>query len=516
MPLIERFKYRPEIDGLRAIAVILVVLHHADIHCRGGYVGVDVFFVISGFLITSLIWKDLESGKFSFANFWERRARRIIPALIVVTLATLAAGCFILFPRDLEKLGHAAAAQTVFAANIHYFLDSGYFTGDSGEKPLLHTWSLAVEEQFYLIVPFLMFGLFRFPRLRSRKVMMGLILGCLAISLALSIREVSRNPSAAFYLIHSRAWELFVGSFLAFLPLPRVGGKSKVIFETCALSGLLLILLPAFLWYTRKMSFPGLAAVPPCLGAALFIWANGSMTTFVGRLLSRRPVVFIGLISYSLYLWHWPFLAYYNYLLLDRGQRDERIGLVILGFACAVLSWKYVETPFRKRKLGTTRTSIFAYSVAGSLAVLGLGLGFVALKGMPQRLSPEALEYVQYANDLSFATEVTVADAEAGKLIPIGSSDPKVKPTVLIWGDSHAMAAVPALDRYLKDKDLAGLVAAHSATAPVVDWYRPSQVGLDVDSHKFAEAVLRQVERQRISDVVLAACWRIYRSKFVF
>lgn len=513
MPLIERFKYRPEIDGLRAIAVILVVLYHADIRCRGGYIGVDVFFVISGFLITSLIWKDLESGKFSFANFWERRARRIIPALVVVTLATLVAGCFILFPGDLVKAGRASAIQTVFAANIHYFLDSGYFMGDSNEKPLLHTWSLAVEEQFYLIVPFLMFGLFRFPKLRSRKVVLGLIMGALAISLALSIRELPRDPSAAFYLIHSRAWELLMGSFIAFLPLPGVGGKSKAIFETCSISGLLLILLPAFIWYTRKTPFPGLAAVPPCLGAALYIWANGSMTTFAGRLLSRRPVVFVGLISYSLYLWHWPFMAYYNYLLLDKGHRYERIGLVILGFACAVLSWKYVETPFRLRKLGTTRKSMFAYAGAGCLAVLALGLAFVALNGLPQRFSPKALEYAKYANDLSFANEVSVADAESGKLVPIGSSNPNVKPTVLIWGDSHAIAAIPALDQYLKNKNLAGWAATHSATAPVVEWFRPSEVGLGADSPEFTEAILRLVEKQRISDVVLAACWRIYRSK---
>ena len=205
MNLINDFRYRTEVDGLRAIAVISVILFHAGFGCPGGYVGVDVFFVISGFLITSLIWKDLEGGKFTFANFWERRARRIVPALVVVTLVTLIAGWFLLLPSAYASLGKAAASQAVFAANIHYWLDSGYFSGAAEEKPLLHTWSLAVEEQFYLIVPFILWSGFHFRGLlRCRGAILSLlIVGCV-LSLAMSIYGVIYRPSEAFYLLPTR------------------------------------------------------------------------------------------------------------------------------------------------------------------------------------------------------------------------------------------------------------------------------------------------------------------------
>lgn len=187
MPLIRNFRYRPEIDGLRAVAVLAVVLFHAGFGCSGGYVGVDVFFVISGFLITSLIWKDLEDGRFTFANFWERRARRIIPALVVVTVATLIAGWFLLLPPDFESLGKASAAQAVFAANLYYWRDSDYFASDADSKPLLHTWSLAVEEQFYLFVPFLLWGLFRSIALRNRMAVISILLTGFILSFIISI-----------------------------------------------------------------------------------------------------------------------------------------------------------------------------------------------------------------------------------------------------------------------------------------------------------------------------------------
>jgi peptidoglycan/LPS O-acetylase OafA/YrhL len=243
------FRYRPEIDGLRAVAVVAVVLFHYGFGCSGGYVGVDVFFVISGFLIPSLIWKDLESGRFTFANFWERRARRIVPALVAVTIAALAAGWFLLLPADYENLGQASAAQAVIAANIHYWLSSGYFADGANTKPLIHTWSLAVEEQFYLIVPFLFWLIFRSARLRSPKAVLSLLLAGFGLSFGLSVYGVAHHREATFYLLPTRAWELLLGAIVIFLPIPRASLGRRGVRENLAVLGITLILNPSHRLY---------------------------------------------------------------------------------------------------------------------------------------------------------------------------------------------------------------------------------------------------------------------------
>ncbi|HPO71987.1 MAG TPA: acyltransferase, partial [Armatimonadota bacterium] len=301
--LIPKLQYRPEVDGLRAVAILSVLFYHAGFGCHGGYVGVDVFFVISGFLITSLIWNDLEAGRFTFAQFWERRARRIVPASVVVMAVVVAAGLFLLLPPDLEALGRAAASQAAFGANIYYWRTTGYFGGNTDEMPLLHTWSLAVEEQFYFIVPFILWGMFRFPALRSRPAVLSVLLAGFVISFATSVWGVHYRRDATFYLLPTRAWELLLGALVAFLPVsPRhlARGHAR---EFVAIAGMLLILFAVFT-YSPETLFPGPAAIPPCLGTALVIWANqrrdGDVPTFLGKALSVRPLVFIGLISYSL------------------------------------------------------------------------------------------------------------------------------------------------------------------------------------------------------------------------
>jgi peptidoglycan/LPS O-acetylase OafA/YrhL len=513
MPLISNFRYRPEVDGLRAVAVVAVLLYHAGFGCEGGYVGVDVFFVISGYLITSLIWKDLESGRFTFAHFWERRARRIVPALVVVTVATLAAGWFLLLPEDFGSLGRAVAAQAVFGANIHYWFDSGYFAGAAEEKPLLHTWSLAVEEQFYLFVPFLMWGMFRTAALRGRAAVISILSAGFIFSFALSVYGVIRAPSATFYLLPTRAWELLLGALVAFLPpsLPPLGRRWAR--ELFALAGLILVLIPV-LAYTPKTPFPGLAALPPCLGTALIIWANErgdrKIPTAVGTALSVRPVVFIGLISYSLYLWHWPFLAFSRYVAFAPLTAGYRAAMIGLGLLSAVLSWKYVETPFRERKLGASRKSVFAFAGTGLVVVLCAGLLCVAMRGFPQRFPEEAQKLASAKSDMAFINELTADDVRAGKLVPVGVADSTLRPAVLVWGDSHAMSALPAVDAFLKERGLAGRAATHSATAPVLNWFIISNSGLGSDAPAFNDAVLSYVRSRQIPDVMLIANWHAY------
>lgn len=513
MRLISEFRYRPEIDGLRALAVVAVVLFHAGFGCPGGYVGVDVFFVISGFLITSLIWKDLESGCFTFAHFWERRARRIVPALVVVTLATMLAGWYWLLPQDFENLGRACASQAVFAANIHYWLDSGYFAGAAEEKPLLHTWSLAVEEQFYLVVPFLFWAMFRFARTRTRTAVISILASGFALSLAASIYGVARSPSATFYLLPTRAWELLLGSLVTVLPAVVFMQRRRGSREILALAGCALILGPVF-FYTRETRFPGLAALPPCLGTALLIWANSRSEnrapTAIGALLSLRPVVFVGLISYSLYLWHWPFLVFGRYLALSPLSTELRMVLIGFGLVFAILSWKYVETPFRERRVGGSRKSILAFAGGGLTLVLACGLLCMKMHGFPQRFPLQAQEFANAKDDASLIRQVTIEDVLADKLEPIGIRNATVPPTVLVWGDSHAMAAVPAVDAFLEEKGLAGRAAMHAATPPVLDWYVWSKNGLKEESIAYNDAILAYIQSHKISDVILIAYWHIY------
>jgi len=510
MTLISNFRYRPEVDGLRAVAVLVVVLYHARLHCPGGYVGVDVFFVISGFLITSLIWKDLESGRFTFAHFWERRARRIVPALVVVTIATLMAGWFLLLPADFKNLGQASASQAVFGANIYYWHDSGYFAGAAEEKPLLHTWSLAVEEQFYMLMPFLLWGVFRFMALRSRAAVISILSVAFTFSFALSVYGVIHFPYATFYLLPTRAWELLLGALVAFLtPRSLSWLGRRWLLELLALAGLALIIIPVFT-YTTETPFPGLAALPPCLGTALVIRANersnGKIPTAIGAALATRPVVFIGLISYSLYLWHWPFLAFSRYVALEPLSLGYTVAVVGLGFLLAVLSWRYVETPFRERKIGASSKSVFLYAGTGLCIVLIGGLLCITMKGFPQRIPKQAQEIDDAKADLAFMNQVTTDDVRAGKLVPIGVADPALPPALLVWGDSHAMAALPAVDDFLKEQGLAGRAVTRAATAPVLN--------LGMGRHDavadFSDAVISYIRSQRIPTVILIGRWEGY------
>ena len=514
MAIIDNFRYRSEIDGLRAVAVLVVIFFHANFGFPGGYIGVDVFFVISGFLITSLIWKDLERGSFTFGHFWERRARRIVPAQVVVTIATLVAGWFLLLPAEFRGLGKAAVAQAVFAANIHYWRDSGYFESAADEKPLLHTWSLAVEEQFYLIVPFLLWGVYRVVKTLSRTALVVLLAAAFIVSFGLSIYGVAYHPGATFYLLPTRAWELLLGSLIAFLPAaPWMFGR-QFARECLAFAGMLLIFVPA-LYFTKTTPFPGLAALAPCLGAALVIVANAPTDqlrlTWVGRLLSLRPVVFIGLISYSLYLWHWPLLAISKYYLAPRALSiGDRIAIVAVGGLLGVLSWKYVETPFREKRLGTSRRAVFAYATTGLAAVFGIGLLCVAMQGFPQRLPPLALEFANAQNDSAFVHDTTLDEVRSGKLVRIGVADPRQPPTVMVWGDSHAMSALPAIDALLKEQGLTGRAATYSATAPVLDWYKLTIAGLRKDAVEYSDAVISYIQQEKIPHVILIARWNFY------
>ena len=515
MRIIEEFRYRPEVDGLRAIAVIAVVLFHADLGVTGGFIGVDVFFVISGYLITSLILKELGNGSFSLTNFWERRARRILPAVTVVVLVCLVTGWFVLLPQDFDELGRATVWQSLFGANFYYWLSTDYFAGPSEEAALLHTWSLAVEEQFYVLFPLVLVLVAKLSGAKRPQIFITSFVLLFIASLALSVYAVPRMPVASFYLLPTRAWELLSGSLVAIVPV-HVLQRKKALCEILSWVSMLCIIIPCFV-YTKNTPFPGIAAIPPCLGTAIFIWSSNQSgdsnhQLSANWLISKRGIVFIGLISYSLYLWHWPLFAFSHYWVLGTLSPAYRICLIILAVLLSVLSWKYVETPFRKRQLGATRKSVFLYASSGLVSMLLLGWFCIHSAGFPSRLPAQALQYASAKNDFAYYVELTKADIESQNFIQLGiTANESIKPSVMIWGDSHAMAFIPALKEFLEENDLSGIAATRSSTAPVVDWVKISgRYPVRDESRDYNQAVFDHIKANKIENVILVARWRAY------
>lgn len=389
-------RYRSDIDGLRAVAVLSVVFDHLRMRFSGGYIGVDVFFVISGYLISAVILTDLEKGLFSFAWFYERRIRRIFPALFSMLAVTTLLAYRYLAPSDLESYSRSLLAALFSVSNLLFWHQAGYFDAPSAAKPLLHTWSLAVEEQFYIFFPILLVLVRRWFPKRLKEV----ILGISVLSFALACFWVRRDATTAFFLAPLRAWELLLGTMLSQSYLPEVRGRAMR--NAASLLGILLILIPA-LAYTAATPFPGLAALPPCLGAALIIAAGENGPSLIGTVLSWRPFVFIGLISYSLYLWHWPILVFQNSsaLLLDSSEPNSRlvkIAVLLVSLLVASASWLLVETPFRQGRLRPDRRTLFLASAAATASISVLAVGFVASRGMPSRFSAEALQVSAYGS----------------------------------------------------------------------------------------------------------------------
>jgi len=502
--------YRPDIDGLRAVAVVGVMLYHAGLGMPGGYVGVDVFFVISGFLITSLILKELRADTFSLLDFWERRARRILPALTVLVAATMAAGWFLLLPRDYSQLAKQVLSLAAFSSNVRLWLETGYFAPESGEKPLLHTWSLSLEEQFYLVIPLLLALLFRLGK--ASWIFPTLLVGA-AASFALAIHGTHHFPSASFFLLHSRAWELAAGSILAFARPVR----NSQIRAAMAWIGLAATALP-FLLYPPGLRFPGLAALPPVAGAGLLIWSGmrGEATSppAVNRLLASPPLVWVGLLSYSLYLWHWPLFAFRQYLSMGGGaSRAAKIALCLVSVILAWVSWRFVETPFRSRARRPDSPRLFKLAGAAVASLCLASMLLVASGGAKSRLSPDArrIGETKALWDEPYFKNMSAADIPQN-LIPIGV--PGGTPRVFVWGDSHAMAIIPAVDAACKELGLSAQAAFHVLTPPVLDWVLPDEHGLGDKSPAFNAAILDHIRvvaaNAKPFHLVLAAAWDNY------
>ena len=505
--------YRPDIDGLRAIAVLAVVLFHIDAGLLpGGFAGVDIFFVISGFLITGNIIKDAGSAQgFSWSEFYRRRALRILPVLFVVLLATLLIGHFILLPEDLSALSYSSLAAVFSAANVYftYFLDTSYFAEDSNLQPLLHLWSLGVEEQFYLFWPIILVALLtRFARCWLFSVTLLLTLA----SFVMAEMLVPREPMFAYYMLPARAGELLIGALLAIWLSRGHAVMASWARLLLGLAGACLIVL-SLGWITEDMGFPGVNALPSTLGAALLIWAGSGRVLGVSQVLALRPLVLVGLISYSLYLWHWPVLAFYRYVY---GVVEPLAGVLLFGLMLllSVASYRWVEKPCRRLRWNFPRVMLrvvglnaAALSVLCGILLLSGGLGLYGLDAQYRadlkRLSPAPAAYAYpYVCQRSRLSETDLQD----RACIINSER---EPSVLLWGDSNAAHYVGMLGAFAEVSGFAFRNAVHSSCPPLLEGAASTQ------KPERLEKCLASIElvRQHLSDystVILGAAWAVH------
>lgn len=451
--------YRTDIDGLRTVAVIPVVIFHLGTSLfSGGFVGVDVFFVISGFLITQTLLGEQGAWRDALFDFYKRRIKRIFPALFALYLCVMAAACGLLMSDQATEVARSITASILFVSNMLFYSQNGYFDGDLDSNPLLHTWSLSVEEQFYIFFPLLIFFTRSWSATHRRQLVWALTL----VSFAAAQWMVSRNASAAFYLIPFRTWELALGSLLAMgaIPAPRRQWQAEI----GVLAGLALIAY-AVLFYNKATTFPGASALAPCIGAGLILLCGQRWTTLGGRLLSLPPMRFIGLISYSLYLWHWPVIVFYRQI-DSRLDNVERASLLAVAIVAATISWAFVEKPFR----GSGRLTSRAVVLRGTAAMAACGVGVLALALISNFLYPisaQARGVLAYGERTGrtemmrtgscfLTTQHRLSDYSVEKCL----TAPHDKPRILIIGDSHAAHLYYGLNHALPNAHILQATAA--------------------------------------------------------
>lgn len=459
-------KYRPDIDGLRAVAVLSVLAFHIRLRgVQGGFVGVDVFFVISGYLISSIVFSEIAESRYSVIGFYERRIRRIFPALFALLALFSISAVIYLLPAELVAYGKSMLAATASASNFYFWQHSGYFDSPTS-YPLLHTWSLAVEEQFYILFPLFLLLVRKFFPTRLRLSV--IVLFC--VSLLASVLVVSWNRETAFYMPYTRAWELLLGTILSLGILPRLRAWQR---NLATLAGIGLISF-SILFYTERTLFPGLSALAPCVGSALIIGAGESGSSLIGKVLSWRPIVFIGLISYSLYLWHWPVIVLqqmgvflgasaitsHRAAALLPEHRLDMIVEVGLSLVLAILSWRFVERPFRNGPLRLSGRPLFALASAVMIILIGFSSLTVFAKGFKARFPSDALEVASVHHDSEEIVRTgcfITSDYHFEKYdynLCLHKDDSGKKNNYLLLGDSHSAMLWSALSLALPNANV--------------------------------------------------------------
>ena len=452
--------YRPDVDGLRGVAISAVVLFHA--HCSGaggGFAGVDVFFVISGFLIATWV-EHLAARRADWvAEFYRRRILRLLPAATVLIVLIFPLTVWLLIPLDLEAFGRSVTATSLLSANVFFWHEAGYFASPSATKPLLHMWSLAVEQQFYLLYPVVVLA-----AKRLRISLVQTLAALLATSLAFCLWTTIHNPGVAFYWTPLRLWELLLGSLLALRPLPLPASRGAR--SAIAWAGIAMI-ITAVMALDRNVAWPGYAAALPCLGTALLIWVGQDRTVRTIRILGWRPLAGLGLISYSLYLWHWPLLALARYWKIEALAPSETTAVVILGLALSAASWRWVEQPARNAGRHVSSRRVFVSAAVALTGVAGLGAAAFLEEGWPGRIP----DYGRYLAARADRTEPKCPDKTVERLnsaqCALGSGD-ATEVRFIVWGDSHAGAVSAAFDEIGRQLGWSGRLATSSGCPPLI------------------------------------------------
>ena len=490
--------YRPHLDGIRALAVVMVVAFHLGVEwLPGGFVGVDVFFVLSGYLITRQIAIELRERRFSLLDFYDRRMRRLLPALFAMLIGSTILALCVLLPRDLDDFGESLVAAVLSISNFYFWTVSGYFAPAAETMPLLHTWSLAVEEQFYLLFPPLMLLLWRMGSTRVWRTLALLAL----VSFVAGIWAARAVPEAGFYLLPMRAWELLLGSLLALAPGFAPASPRQ---RSAAASLGLLGIGSAIVTFDAGTPFPGMAAALPCLGAALVIWAGqpapiatvnagAKPRPLVLRLLSLPPLVFIGLISYSLYLWHWPLIVLLGQWSPTHSSPAGMVLIVAATFAIASASWRYIEQPFRRgTSLWTTRG--LRVRSSGVLVVL-LALVGVTLDiggGFPWLQPKAVLAVVDDTHDRSPLRErCHFEQSEQGRrafadACAFGDASDR---RIVVFGDSHGAELAYALSQVARERHLYVRQVTASGCPPLLGLALPRRPGCADHNNKMVGAL---------------------------
>ncbi|MGQ3672784.1 acyltransferase family protein [Xanthobacter sp. TB0136] len=505
--------YRPDIDGLRAIAVGSVVLFHGGFKfVGGGFVGVDVFFVISGFLITSIIYPDMVAGRFSLADFYDRRIRRILPVLFLVLAVTTLLCTFTLLPAQMEEYARSLGPAVLFYANIHFMWLDSYFGPVAEQMPLLHLWSLAIEEQFYIVFPLFLWLLARFAGVRTTIWFLVLVA---VLSLAHAEIEFAGDARRAFYLLSCRVWEFLFGAFLAIAPLPKIKHRTANIL---GLLGLVALLVPVFV-YRESTPFPGVHALPPVLGTALIIFAGmNAPTTIVARVLAMKGFVQIGRISYSLYLWHWPLLSL-AFVYKGRHLTNLEAGiLILLAIGLSFLSWKYVEMPLRKPQAFFGRRSYrFAGAILGIAIVFAGARGLEAINGQLWPNTPLGEKANSVVAQVRTPRECDEAERKAAPKFDLARTNCIMGPgaatgkyEVLVWGDSHAGSTFSGIGEAAERLGLTTRLISRPGCPPLVGVLPAVRNIIDHPCFDFNAAVLKEIEKAKPRLVVLVGRWAMW------
>ena len=488
--------YRPDIDGLRAIAVVAVIFFHLRLGCPGGYVGVDVFFVISGYLITGLVTSEIEGGTFSLREFYLRRLRRLAPALLLVSIPVAIVAWLLLYPEDMRSFAASLGLQFLGLQNVFFLVDGEYFRG-SATKPLLHTWSLAVEEQFYLGWPLLLVGTRRLT-LHKRLLLIGLLM---IASFALGLVLLGMSPKAAFFLLPARAWELALGGVVALVERGRGfanwrRGAARTIAAAIGATGILW----SILFYSEETPFPAIAALLPAVGAAMVIASGvGGTSGPVARFLSHPAMVRVGLISYPLYLWHWPLIAFATYTQRTPSAPANAAVILALTIGLAEATYRFAETPIRKRlALASSRSLLATAGAVVSVLVVFSAHSYYS-DGAAYRYSPigRALLTAPFAAERDRCGFVFRMMHPASQVCSLHEATQSQR-RILLWGNSHAAMWGTLL------KEMGG---AHGASIYINARNCRATTDSGFCSRTVQESVLKFVTSESLTDVVLASSW---------